>query len=100
MTGWKEPRATAISRRDGSVRRVANSSAWSVSVVTPPQVGRLMKAIEQCWPASDCQRCCVHRARNLYAKHGFVEIDRYNEAEYADHWFEKRLTSFDSPAMH
>lgn len=39
-------------------------------------------------------------ARNLYAKHGFVEIDRYNEAEYADHWFEKRLTSFDSPAMH
>ncbi|GAB2849633.1 GNAT family N-acetyltransferase [Lentzea nigeriaca] len=30
-------------------------------------------------------------ARNLYAKHGFVEIDRYNDAEYADHWFEKRL---------
>ncbi|WP_086661719.1 GNAT family N-acetyltransferase [Lentzea kentuckyensis] len=30
-------------------------------------------------------------ARNLYAKHGFAEIDRYNNAEYADHWFEKRL---------
>src|SRR3954464_11378986 len=29
---------------------------------------RLIKAIEQCWPASDRQRCCVHRARNLYAK--------------------------------
>ena len=28
----------------------------------------LVKAIEQCWPASDRQRCCVHRARNLYAK--------------------------------
>jgi putative transposase len=28
----------------------------------------LNKAIEQCWPASDRQRCCVHRARNLYAK--------------------------------
>jgi transposase-like protein len=28
----------------------------------------LTKAIEQRWPASDCQRCCVHRARNLYAK--------------------------------
>jgi hypothetical protein len=28
----------------------------------------LTKAIEQCWPASDRQRCCVHRARNLYAK--------------------------------
>ena len=25
----------------------------------------LIKAIEQCWPASDRQRCCVHRARNL-----------------------------------
>jgi GNAT superfamily N-acetyltransferase len=39
-------------------------------------------------------------ARKLYAKHGFVEIDRYNDAVYADHWFEKRLTSFDSAAMH
>src|SRR6202044_3725665 len=28
----------------------------------------LVKAIEQCWPASDRQRCAVHRARNLYAK--------------------------------
>jgi putative transposase len=28
----------------------------------------LIKAIEHCWPASDRQRCCVHRARNLYAK--------------------------------
>ena len=28
----------------------------------------LNKAIEHCWPASDRQRCCVHRARNLYAK--------------------------------
>ncbi|GGU70917.1 GNAT family N-acetyltransferase [Lentzea flava] len=41
-------------------------------------------------------------ARNLYAKHGFVEIDRYNDAEYADHWFEKslkRLTPADPVAM-
>ena len=28
----------------------------------------LTKAIEHCWPASDRQRCAVHRARNLYAK--------------------------------
>ena len=28
----------------------------------------LTKAIEQCWPGSDRQRCCVHRARNLYSK--------------------------------
>jgi putative transposase len=25
----------------------------------------LTKAIEQCWPSSDRQRCCVHRARNF-----------------------------------
>jgi putative transposase len=28
----------------------------------------LIKAIEQCWPASDRQRCAVHRVRNLLAK--------------------------------
>src|SRR5213082_2165526 len=28
----------------------------------------LIKAIEHCWPASDRQRCSVHRARNLYSK--------------------------------
>ncbi|MDX8031652.1 GNAT family N-acetyltransferase [Lentzea sp. BCCO 10_0856] len=38
-------------------------------------------------------------ARNLYTKHGFVEIDRYNDAKYAGHWFEKRLTSAHPVAM-
>jgi hypothetical protein len=28
----------------------------------------LITAIEHCWPAPDRQRCCAHRARNLYAK--------------------------------
>jgi putative transposase len=28
----------------------------------------LIKAVEQCWPASDRQHCAVHRARNLVAK--------------------------------
>jgi putative transposase len=28
----------------------------------------LIKAVEQCWPASDRQHCAVHRARNLLAK--------------------------------
>src|SRR5207247_2427857 len=28
----------------------------------------LIKAVEQCWPASDRQHCSVHRARNLIAK--------------------------------
>jgi transposase-like protein len=34
----------------------------------------LTKAVEQCWPASDRQRCSVHRARNLIAK--LPESDR------------------------
>jgi transposase-like protein len=28
----------------------------------------LIKAVEQCWPASDRQHCTVHRVRNLLAK--------------------------------
>jgi putative transposase len=40
----------------------------------------LTKAIEQCWPASDRQRCCVHRARNLYAKLPDRERERIKHA--------------------
>jgi transposase-like protein len=40
----------------------------------------LNKAIEQCWPASDRQRCCVHRARNLYAKPPDRERERVKQA--------------------
>jgi transposase-like protein len=40
----------------------------------------LTKAIEQCWPASDRQRCCVHRARNLYAKIPDRERERVKHA--------------------
>jgi putative transposase len=40
----------------------------------------LVKAIEQCWPASDRQRCCVHRARNLYAKLPERERDQVKHA--------------------
>ena len=40
----------------------------------------LVKAIEQCWPASDRQRCCVHRARNLYAKVPERERERVRQA--------------------
>jgi transposase-like protein len=28
----------------------------------------VIKAVEQCWPASDRQQCAVHRLRNLLAK--------------------------------
>jgi len=40
----------------------------------------LIKAIEQCWPASDRQRCSVHRARNLYAKLPERERERVKQA--------------------
>jgi putative transposase len=40
----------------------------------------LIKAIEQCWPASDRQRCCVHRTRNLYAKVPERERERVRKA--------------------
>jgi putative transposase len=40
----------------------------------------LIKAIEQCWPASDRQRCSVHRARNLYAKLPERERERVKHA--------------------
>src|SRR5207247_10949681 len=40
----------------------------------------LIKAIEQCWPASDRQRCCVHRARNVYAKLPESERERVKHA--------------------
>ena len=40
----------------------------------------LVKATEQCWPASDRQRCCVHRARNLYAKLPERERERVRRA--------------------
>jgi putative transposase len=40
----------------------------------------LTKTIEQCWPASDRQRCCVHRARNLYSKLPERERERVKHA--------------------
>jgi putative transposase len=40
----------------------------------------LIKAIEQCWPASDRQHCAVHRARNLVAKLPERERERVRQA--------------------
>jgi len=40
----------------------------------------LIKAVEQCWPASDRQHCCVHRARNLIAKLPEPERERVRGA--------------------
>ena len=43
----------------------------------------LIKAIEQCWPASDRQHCCVHRVRNLLAKLPDRERERVRLAYWA-----------------
>ena len=40
----------------------------------------LIKAIEQCWPASDRQHCAVHRIRNLLAKLPERDRDRVRQA--------------------
>jgi transposase-like protein len=40
----------------------------------------LIKAVEQCWPASDRQHCAVHRLRNLLAKLPERERDRIRGA--------------------
>jgi putative transposase len=40
----------------------------------------LIKAIEQCWPASDRQHCAVHRVRNLLAKLPERERERVRRA--------------------
>src|SRR5918997_1374799 len=40
----------------------------------------LIKAIEQCWPASDRQHCAVHRVRNLLAKLPERERERIRAA--------------------
>jgi putative transposase len=40
----------------------------------------LIKAIEQCWPASDRQHCVVHRVRNLLAKLPDRERERVRQA--------------------
>jgi putative transposase len=40
----------------------------------------LIKAVEQCWPASDRQHCAVHRIRNLLAKLPDRERERIRRA--------------------
>jgi putative transposase len=40
----------------------------------------LVKAVEQCWPASDRQHCAVHRVRNLLAKLPERERERVRQS--------------------
>jgi hypothetical protein len=47
-------------------RRTSCGLSWML-IVADGAPG-LIKAVEQCWPASDRQHCAVHRVRNLLAK--------------------------------
>jgi transposase-like protein len=49
-------------------------------LIVPGGAPGLIKAIEQCRPAWDRQHCCVHRARNLYAKPPERERERVKRA--------------------
>jgi putative transposase len=53
----------------------------------------LTKAIEQCWPASDRQRCSLLPARNLYAKLPERERERVKQAYWQalDHAIKGRV---------
>src|SRR5205085_2912001 len=48
-------------------RLIARGLGAPLLVVADAAPG-LVKAVEQCWPASDRQHCAVHRVRNLLAK--------------------------------
>lgn len=56
---------------------------------------RLVKAIEQRWPASDRRSCCVHRARSLYAKLAERERERFMRACWG-RWIKPPLDRTDS----
>src|SRR3954467_5031496 len=66
---WQAPRRALIARGLGAPMLIVADGAPG-----------LIKAIEQCWPASDRQHCCVHRARNLYAKLPERERERVKHA--------------------
>ncbi|WP_305070623.1 GNAT family N-acetyltransferase [Micromonospora tarensis] len=59
----------------------------------------LLAAVEQAARAAGAYRIRLDtrhdlvEARALYARHGYVEIPAYSRGPYAEHWFEKQLTS-------
>ena len=67
-----------LASRSGCGSRTRTGSSWgrdligrslgAPMLVVADGAPGLIKAVEQCWPASDRQHCSVHRARNLIAK--------------------------------
>ena len=61
------------------IRAAARGLSAPLLVVADGAPG-LIKAVEQCWPASDRQHCAVHRVRNLLAKLPERERERVRRA--------------------
>ena len=82
-----------LGAQEGEVKRV-----WTAPEARGLGVARrIVAAIEAAARAAgmttlrlDTNRA-LKEAHALYRKLGFVEIERYNDNSYADHWFEKRL---------
>jgi GNAT superfamily N-acetyltransferase len=61
--------------------------------------GRLLEALETAAAQRGHERVCLYtnrsldEAKALYRARGYREIPRYNDDPFADHWFEKRLSS-------
>src|SRR3954447_9301260 len=76
MLGMRESHEDWLLLRGGLLARGLGAPMLIVADGAPG----LIKAIEQCWPASDRQHCAVHRVRNLLAKVPERERERIRRA--------------------
>ena len=68
LAGLTPEQARAVQHRGGPLLLLAGPGSGKTRMLARRAAWLLAKATEQGWPASDRERCCVHRARNLYAK--------------------------------
>jgi transposase-like protein len=75
----KPSRLGLTHRKSDTLDLIARGLGAPLLVVADGAPG-LIKAVEQCWPASDRQHCAVHRVRNLLAKLPERERERVRQA--------------------
>ena len=76
MLGMREPHEDWLALGRDLIARGLGAPMLIVADGAPG----LIKAVEQCWPASDRQHCAVHRVRNLLAKLPERERERVRAA--------------------
>jgi putative transposase len=79
MLGMRESKEDWLALASDLIARGLGAPLLVVADGAPGLTG----AVEQCWPASDRQHCCVHRLRNLLAKLPERERERVRAA--SDH---------------